>query len=91
MTTLQGLCVCLREYTQIRIGTRGMSESVLVLEVYCRIFVVTAACEESCTCFCRDHTYTHKHLLLVQKSRSSPLSSYYALNLLFAHLSLCTL
>ncbi len=58
MTTLQGLCVCLREYTQIRVGTRGMSESVLVLELYCRIVVITAACEQSSTCFCRDHTQT---------------------------------
>lgn len=53
------LSVCLQEYSLIWVGTRGMSESRLILKGYCRIFVITAACEQSSTCFCRDHTHIY--------------------------------
>lgn len=85
ITILQGLSVCLQEFSLIWVGTRGMSESRLVLEGYCRIFVITAACEQSSTCFCRDHT----DLLLVQNV-AVPLYPLimYSIYLLFSYPSL---
>jgi len=39
----------LEEYGLKWVGTRGMSDSVLVIEGYCRIFVISAAREQSST------------------------------------------